>query len=325
MSLDIENLTVSYGGTVAVDGVDLHVSRGERFAVMGPSGSGKSSLIRAVAGVVPSRGAIIVDGADVSDVPTHERPIGLMFQDYALFPHMTVADNVGYGLKMAGIDKDRRGVLVAGMLARVGLGDFAGRSVQGLSGGEQQRVALARTLAPEPLLVMLDEPLGSLDAALREALLLHMRSVVEDLGTTTIYVTHDRGEAFAFADRVGILIDGRMAAVDTPEGLWTNPGTVSVARLIGHQTVMDGTDVGLEGWIAVPPGAVRLDPKGTHTGTVVDSTFTDGTFQTTVRVGNSDVRVTTPSRMASGTGVSLTIDETAIIRVTDDRQLGSGI
>lgn len=325
MSLDIENLTVSYGGTVAVDGVDLRVEKGERLAIMGPSGSGKSSLIRAVAGIVPSQGAIIVDGADISGVPIHERPIGLMFQDYALFPHMTVADNVGYGLKMAGIDKDARRVLVAGMLTRVGLGDFAGRSIQGLSGGEQQRVALARTLAPEPQLVMLDEPLGSLDAALREALLTHMRSVVEDLGTTTIYVTHDRGEAFAFADRVGILIDGRMAAVDTPEGLWNNPGTVSVARLIGHQTVMDGADVGIDGWITVPPGAVRLDPQGTHTGTVVDSTFTDGTFQSTVRVGNSDVRVTTPSRMVPGTGICLTIDETAIIRVTDDRGLGSGL
>lgn len=319
MSLHIENLAVSYGTNAVLRSLDLDVATGERVAIMGSSGSGKSSLIRAIAGIVPSSGTIVVDGNDVSALPPHERPIGLMFQDYALFPHMTVADNVAYGLKMAGVDKSVQQARVAEMLQRVGLGDFGRRSVTSLSGGEQQRVALARTLAPEPSLVMLDEPLGSLDFALRESLLTHMRSVVSELGTTTIYVTHDRSEAFAFADRVGVLIDGRIAALDTPEGLWRNPRTESVAHLIGHQTVIDGGTLGLTGIIAIPTEAVRIDPEGPLHGTVIDSVFSDGSFLTTVDVNDTTVRLQTPRPPKPGTEVRLTIDPNEVIGLSGDR------
>lgn len=317
MSLAITGLHVTYGANVVLDSLDLTIENGERFAIMGPSGSGKSSLIRAIAGVVPAQGTIVLDGVDISDMPTHARPIGLMFQDYALFPHMTVADNVGYGLKMAGIDGRSRDASTTAMLARVGLVGFGGRSVSSLSGGEQQRVALARTLVTQPAVAMLDEPLGSLDFALRESLLAHMRSVVTDVGTTTIYVTHDRGEAFAFADRVAVLIDGQIAAVDTPEGLWNNPKSVQVARLIGHQTVIDGADIGHDGWVAVPPGAVRIDPSGSLNGSVTDSVFTDGTFQTTVRVGDSEIRVPTDSSMDLGAMLSMSIDQSPSIHLSE--------
>jgi thiamine transport system ATP-binding protein len=317
VSVRVENLSVSYGEEQVLHSIDLFVETGERFAIMGPSGSGKSSLIRAIAGIVPSTGHIVVDGVDVTARPTHERPIGLMFQDYALFPHISVEDNVAYGLKMAGAPKAERMNRSAEMLDRVGLAGFEKRSVASLSGGEQQRVALARTLVPEPSLVMLDEPLGSLDFALRESLLTHMRTVLSDLGATTIYVTHDRGEAFAFADRVAVLIDGQIAACDTPETLWRNPGTVSVAQLIGHQTVIDGSNVGLAGWHAIPPDSVRLDPTGTLSGHVRDSVFTDGTFLTTVDVNGTAIRVTTRSQMAAGTAVALTIDQTQTISLAE--------
>lgn len=317
MSLHIEDLTVSYGKNDVLRSLDLDVGTGERFAIMGPSGSGKSSLIRAVAGIAPCSGTVIVNGTNVSSLPPHQRPVGLMFQDYALFPHLTVADNVAYGLKMTGVDKPEREARVAEMLERVGLHDFGRRSVASLSGGEQQRVALARTLAPEPSLVMLDEPLGSLDFALRESLLEHMRTVVTELGTTTIYVTHDRGEAFSFADRVAILIDGQIAALGTPEGLWRSPGTVSVARLIGHQTVIESSAVGLEGWHAIPPEAVALAPDGPLHGVVAGSTFADGTFLTTVNVNGTTLRLHTPQIATEGTQLRLMLDPALTIPLAE--------
>jgi thiamine transport system ATP-binding protein len=316
VSLLIEDLSVTYGDNRVLDSLDLSVETGERFAIMGPSGSGKSSLIRAIAGIVPSTGSIRVDGIDVTNLPTHERPIGLMFQDYALFPHMSVEKNIAYGMKMNGTSAAEQSQRSSEMLDRVGLSGFGNRSVTSLSGGEQQRVALARTLAPEPSLVMLDEPLGSLDLALRESLLTHMRTVVTDLGTTTLYVTHDRGEAFAFADRVAVLIDGHIGAVDTPEGLWKHPGTVEVAQLIGHQTVIDGSDIGLEGWIAIPPHAVRIDPTGSLQGQVSDSIFADGQFQTTVEINNSPIRLHTAASMPVGQQVTLTVDTDQVISVS---------
>lgn len=315
MTVSVENLTVRYGTTLALNGVTLAIAESERLAIMGPSGSGKSSLIRAIAGIVPSTGQVVIGGADVTHLPAHERPIGLMFQDYALFPHLNVRDNIAYGLRMAGIPKPERNRVVADLLGQVELEGLGERKVGELSGGQQQRVALARTLAPSPGLVMLDEPLGSLDLDLRETLLNHTRQILDTVGATAIYVTHDRSEAFAFADRVAVLIGGRIAALDTPEGLWANPVTVEVARLIGHANVVDGSAIGVGGWVAIPASAVRIVDDGGLMGTVVGSVFSEGDFDTTVEINATELHTTTQHAMDSGTRVGITIDQDQTIRL----------
>ena len=285
MSAIIDDLSVKFGDNVAVDGLSLEIATGERFAVMGPSGSGKSTLLRAIAGLdSPVSGRIVLDGTDVTGLAPHRRPIGLMFQDYALFPHMSVIDNVAYGLRMHGASKPASRETAADLLELVGLAGFEHRTPGSLSGGEQQRVALARTLAPEPALVMLDEPLGSLDLALRESLLAEMRSVVERVGATSLYVTHDRTEAFSFAQRLAIMRHGSIIRIGTPDAVWNDPATTFVARFIGHPNVVPGHALGLSAEaVTVPGSAVRID-DGPIDGVVQDAVFVDGTYEMTVRV-----------------------------------------
>jgi len=313
-------MSVRYGDDDALIDLSLDVVAGERFAIMGPSGSGKSTLLRAIAGIVPSAGTITIAGEDVSSMPTHQRPIGLMFQDFALFPHMTVAENVAYGLRMQGVSGSERVDAATGLLSLVGLAGYGQRDPSSLSGGEQQRVALARTLAPQPKLLMLDEPLGSLDLALRERLLEHTRSLVEEVGVTTLYVTHDRGEAFAFADRLAVLIDGRVAAVGTPSDVWSGPGSVEVARLIGHPNVMDSFP-GFEGPVSIPFDAVRLEPSGDVEGTIIDSIFDDGGYIVALAIEGADaplhVKVDDPK--PKGNRVSISIDEDKAIALEGDQ------
>jgi len=241
-ALEARGLRVSYGDTVAVDGVDLHVVSGEIVTLLGPSGCGKSTILRAIAGlVVPEHGQVLVDGNDVTGMPPHRRNLGLMFQDYALFPHRDVAGNVAFGVRMATRDRaavDRR---VHEVLDLVGLSGFERRSVASLSGGEQQRVALARALAPSPRLLMLDEPLGSLDRALRERLTVELRELFRSLGMTIVTVTHDQGEAFTLADRVVVLRDGRVVQAGTPVEVWRAPADAFTARFLGFANVFDAT------------------------------------------------------------------------------------
>ncbi len=314
MSLTVRNLSVAYGSAVALDSVDLSISTGERFAIMGSSGSGKSSLLRAIAGIIPCSGSVIIDGQDISQLPTHQRPIGLMFQDYALFPHMNVVDNVAFGLRMQGLGHSERTARARDLLDIVGLASFASRDAATLSGGEQQRVALARTLAPEPSIVMFDEPLGSLDSALRESLLDQMRRIVSELGTTSLYVTHDRGEAFAFADRMAVLVDGVVARIGSPREVWNDPGTVTIARLIGHPNVVSGS-LGRDGSLSLPMTAIVQETGGSHTGIVVDTTFTDGRYMVTVSLDGSRDRVSflTDDPPAIAAPIALAIDETQAI------------
>ncbi|MCZ7533364.1 MAG: ABC transporter ATP-binding protein [Acidimicrobiia bacterium] len=310
MSLTVRDLSVTYGSTVALDSLNLTIASGERFAIMGPSGSGKSSLLWAIAGIVPCSGSVIIDGEDISQLPTHQRPIGLMFQDYALFPHMNVADNVAYGLRMQGMARSERMERARELLDLVGLGGFESRNAATLSGGEQQRVALARTLAPEPSVVMFDEPLGSLDSALRESLLDQMRHIVSDLGTTSLYVTHDRGEAFAFADRLAVLVDGSVARIGSPQEVWSDPGTVTVARLIGHPNIVsDGLGSGAP--LSLPVTAISRAPGGGHSGVVVETTFTDGRYRVTVALARSQDQVSflTDDPPSVGAPITLSIDE----------------
>lgn len=232
--LTVEDVTVRFGDTVAVDGAALTVEDGERMAVLGPSGSGKSTLLRAIGGLERlEQGRILWDGEDLARVPPHERRFGFMFQGYALFPHMTVAGNVGFGLRMDGRPRQEIERRTAEVLDWVGMSGFADRSIENLSGGEQQRVALARTVAPEPRLLMLDEPLGALDRALRERLMVEMTELLEKTGITALYVTHDHGEAEHFADRVAIMRAGRIVQVGPMKELRAHPVDDWVADFVG--------------------------------------------------------------------------------------------
>ncbi|HJR91485.1 MAG TPA: ABC transporter ATP-binding protein [Acidimicrobiia bacterium] len=231
--LGINGITVRFGETVAVDHADLEVRDGERVAVLGPSGSGKSTLLRGVAGLEAlATGSVTWDGEDLAGVPPYQRRFGFMFQGYALFPHMTVGDNVGFGLRMDGMAKREIDKRVGEVLGWVGMDGFAARTMEGLSGGEQQRVALARTLAPRPRLIMLDEPLGALDRALRERLIGEMTELLERAGTTALYVTHDHDEAAIIADRVAIMRAGAIVQTAPMSEIRRSPADDWVAAFV---------------------------------------------------------------------------------------------
>ncbi|PTH84118.1 iron ABC transporter ATP-binding protein [Streptomyces sp. A244] len=267
MLLALRGATVRFGGRAVLDAVDLEVAEHEIVCVLGPSGSGKSTLLRAVAGLQPlDSGQVVLDGRDQAGVPAHRRGVGLMFQDHQLFPQRDVAGNVAFGLRMHGEPKRQQAERVQDLLDLVGLPGAGRRAVAMLSGGEQQRVALARALAPSPRLLMLDEPLGQLDRSLRERLVVELRELFGRLGTTVLAVTHDQGEAFALADRVVVMRDGRIAQSGTPLEVWQRPADAFVARFLGFENVVEAT-VGAEagdtpwGKVPVPEGA----PQGTRT------------------------------------------------------------
>ncbi len=241
--LTVEGLTVAFGHHVAVDGVDLQVDDGHVLAVLGPSGSGKSSLLRAVAGLEPLRaGSVRWDGDDLAGVPTHKRGFALMFQDGQLFDHLTVARNVGYALRVRrtpGLARRAIGGEVASLLELVGLGGYGDRMPRTLSGGERQRVALARSLAAEPRLLLLDEPLSSLDAELRVRLAADLRRILREAGTTALLVTHDQEEAFAVADRLAVMRAGAVVQQGTTEEVWARPMDAATALFLGYARVLE--------------------------------------------------------------------------------------
>jgi thiamine transport system ATP-binding protein len=257
MTLAVEGLDVTLGGRSVLADVSFEIASAERLALLGPSGAGKSTLLRVIAGLEPPlAGRVLVDGRDVTDLPAHRRGIGLVFQDAALFPHRSVAANVGFGPKVAGLPRAEQEARVEGALALVGLGGTGGRDVTTLSGGEAQRIALARALAPRPSTLLLDEPLGSLDGQLRLRLQEDLRSLFERLALTVVHVTHDVGEAFALGDRVAVLRDGRLAQIDRPEELWARPADDWVARFLGMRNVERNSDRAT----IVRPDAVRVRP-----------------------------------------------------------------
>ncbi|MGX1549149.1 ABC transporter ATP-binding protein [Streptomyces adustus] len=267
MLLSLAGATVRFGGRAVLDAVDLDVAEHQVVCVLGPSGSGKSTLLRAVAGLQPlDGGRVVLDGRDQTGVPAHRREVGLMFQDHQLFPQRDVGGNVAFGLRMRGASRAEQGARVAELLDLVGLPGAARRAVAALSGGEQQRVALARALAPRPRLLMLDEPLGQLDRSLRERLVVELRQLFGRLGTTVLAVTHDQGEAFALADRVVVMRDGRIAQSGTPLEVWQRPADAFVARFLGFDNVVEATVAGEAadtpwGKVAVGEGT----PQGTRT------------------------------------------------------------
>lgn len=309
--LEVRGVTKSFGASVVLKQVSLSVRDREIVALLGPSGCGKTTLLRVIAGLEqPDEGVVMFDGRDVTAVPASQRGFGLMFQDYALFPHMDVAGNVAFGLEMRGWDRPRIEARVAEILGLVGLQGYGRRRVFELSGGEQQRVALARSLAPEPQVLMLDEPLGSLDRALREQLLDELRRILRRVGVMAIYVTHDQQEAFALADRVVLMREGRIVQEGAPEEVYRHPADAFVARFLGLPNLIPAQIVGphqvrtplgvmavadpLEpssdgrGLLVVRPESARLthgDDEGDNVieGEVVDCSFRGSLYRVRVR------------------------------------------
>jgi thiamine transport system ATP-binding protein len=280
--LRIEGLTVRFGATAAVDRVDLDLPAGSVTAVLGPSGCGKSTLLRAVAGLEqPASGTISYAGTDLSDVATHRRGFALMFQDGQLFPHQSVAANVGYPLRLRRLARQARNERVAELLDLVGLDGFEDRMPATLSGGERQRVALARSLAVSPRLLLLDEPLSALDRGLRERLAGDLHDILRRAGTTTLLVTHDHEEAFAIADRMAVMRAGRIVQAGDLADVWAHPADAWAARFLGYADVLTGAralalrdliEPGA-GWteVALRRSALVIDPAGPLSAVVVSA------------------------------------------------------
>ncbi len=237
----LDGLRRSFGGAPVVDGVSLAVPRGSLVALLGPSGCGKTTTLRMVAGLDrPDAGRILVGGRDVTALPAHRRQMGVVFQSYALFPHMTAAANIAFGLQMKGVPRAEQARRVAAALAMVGLPAHGGARPRTLSGGQQQRVALARALATEPEVLLLDEPLSALDAKLREELRGEMRMIQRRVGATALFVTHDQAEALTMADQVAVMAEGRIAQLGTPEAVFERPATPFVAGFVGRSARFEG-------------------------------------------------------------------------------------
>jgi putrescine transport system ATP-binding protein len=237
----IEHLRKEYDGVVAVDDVDFSIRKGEIFALLGGSGCGKSTLLRCMAGFErPTKGRVLLDGEDITPLPPYERPVNMMFQSYALFPHMTVGQNIAFGLKQDGMVKDQVEARVVDMLKLVQMEKYAKRKPHQLSGGQQQRVALARSLAKNPKLLLLDEPMGALDKKLRSRMQLELVNIIERLGVTCVMVTHDQEEAMTMAHRIAVMDTGWIRQIGTPDEIYEQPNCRFTAEFIGSVNLLDG-------------------------------------------------------------------------------------
>ena len=240
--LQIQDIVKDFNGFKAVNNVSLDIAKGEIFALLGSSGCGKSTLLRMLAGFeVPTSGRIILNGQDLAGLPPYQRPMNMMFQSYALFPHLTVWQNIAFGLQREGLPKDQIAARVEAMLKLVQLGKFAQRKPHQLSGGQQQRVALARSLAKQPQMLLLDEPLGALDKKLREETQIELVNIIEQVGVTCVMVTHDQEEAMTMASRIAVMSEGRFLQVGAPGDIYETPATRFVADFIGNVNLMEGT------------------------------------------------------------------------------------
>ena len=249
----------SFGPIRALDGVSFSVADGEFFSMLGPSGSGKTTCLRLIAGFDrPTSGEILLAGRSVAGTPPWERDVNTVFQDYALFPHMTVRANVAYGLTIRGMGRAERQARAEAMLVQVALGGFGERRTGELSGGQRQRVALARALVLEPRVLLLDEPLGALDLKLRQQMQGELRSLQRRVGITFVYVTHDQGEALAMSDRIAVFDHGRIEQIGSPREVYDRPATAFVADFVGAANVMPGALLGRSGSVAIRPERLRL-------------------------------------------------------------------
>jgi ABC-type Fe3+/spermidine/putrescine transport system ATPase subunit len=316
--LELRDIAARFGQLEVLAGVYLTVGPSEIVAVLGASGSGKTTLLRVVAGLHrPESGTVVWEGHDLAATPPHQRGFGMVFQDFALFPHLDVAGNVGFGIPdMPESEKRSR---VSEELERVGLAGYETRRVGELSGGQAQRVAVARALAPRPRLLLLDEPLGSLDRAFRRELAADLRAALRSAGIPALHVTHDPDEAFAVADRIALLHDGTVIRFGPPELLWRAPGTEAAARLLGLTTIVDvtvnrdgihlGRGEGRRARAIVREEAVRIAADGAVRGVVEDSTFRGPGHALRVNVPGGEITLVHHERVEPGQTVGLDIPQ----------------
>ncbi|MEV6344697.1 ABC transporter ATP-binding protein [Actinoplanes sp. NPDC051851] len=274
-AIKLSGLRKSFGAVEAVAGVDLEIADGEFFSMLGPSGSGKTTVLRMIAGFeLPTSGTVELGGRDVTRLAPFERDVNTVFQDYALFPHLTVQENVEYGLKVRRVPKKERIQRAEQALASVRLADFGKRRPAAMSGGQRQRVALARALVNRPKVLLLDEPLGALDLKLREQMQVELKAIQREVGITFVFVTHDQDEALTMSDRVAVFDQGRIVQVGTPEEVYERPSTAFVAGFVGTSNVFTG-DVAKalfnrEGSFSVRPEKIDLDGEGGAPGAVAE-------------------------------------------------------
>lgn len=338
--VSVENIVKEYADTVAVDDLSLDVYEGEFFSFLGPSGCGKTTTLRLIAGFERlTEGRVLINGSEVQHKTPYKRDTGMVFQGYALFPHKTVAENIGFGLKMEGMPEDEREERIAEFLDLVDLPGYQERYPKQLSGGQQQRVALARALVIEPSVLLLDEPLSNLDLKLRQEMRFELKRIQKELGITTIYVTHDQEEALAMSDRILVMNDGQAAQIGTPTEIYNNPTNEFVADFIGEANIMNGeilesasdkividVDIETNKQIKLPTeyvdstlskgdevminirpediNAVHLDSEQTDhvlTGTVKTSTFHGKSTKHLVQVGEMEFVVETSGQITEGT------------------------
>ncbi|WP_323772013.1 ABC transporter ATP-binding protein [Antarctobacter sp.] len=317
--LILDAITAMYGDTVAVDELTLEIARGELLSLLGPSGCGKTTTLRMIAGFIqPSSGHIMLNGQDITRLPPHKRNIGVVFQAYALFPHLSALENVAFGLRMRNVPKPQRQERARAALDTVGLGAFADRLPGNLSGGQQQRVALARALVIEPEVLLLDEPLSNLDANLRAEMRDEIRTLQQRLGITTLFVTHDQQEALSMSDRIAVMDGGLISELGTPQTLCDAPKSAFTAKFLGARTVLNGSvedgvfhskGVRCEG---APDGATKMvlrasrlrlgdSPNGplSLAGTVTSVNYLGETFEIDLASASGPVRLTIPSDLSA--------------------------
>jgi spermidine/putrescine transport system ATP-binding protein len=347
--VELVDLVKRFGDVAAVDGISLDIPAGEFFSLLGPSGCGKTTTLRIIAGFErPDAGRILLDGRDMAQTPPHRRPVNTVFQSYALFPHLNVRDNVAFGLRFQNVPKEEAHRQVATVLGLVQLAGFEERRPAQLSGGQQQRVALARALILNPDVLLLDEPLGSLDAKLRKALQLELKSIQEEIGITFVYVTHDQEEALTMSDRLAVMSEGRVVQVGPPREVYEEPADAYVADFLGVSNLMDArglgggrvrvgdvelaagrgdTDATGDVRLVIRPERVRVEDRGTDRpnrlpGMVERSVFVGPTVQVIVRlVGGQMIQAVETSRSGAGSrsqgdavSVHLPADDLRVLR-----------
>ena len=286
-ALSVRRLRKSFGAVVAVDEVSLDAASGEFLSLLGPSGCGKSTVLRMVAGLVePDAGEVVLAGEDITRVAVHRRNLGLVFQSYALFPHMTVLENVAFGLRRRGVGEAELRPRVERVLELVRLGPLGARHPRELSGGQQQRVALARALVTEPRVLLLDEPLSNLDALLRDEMRVELKRLQERLGTTMVFVTHDQAEALILSDRMVVMQGGRVEQIGRPEEIYRRPATPFVARFLGRANFLTGTVAGIEagGTVVALDGGLSV-VAGPHPGLTPGQRVQVAIRQENIRLG----------------------------------------